>query len=94
MQRIWIEFFIEFQVSLRLFLFHIVFATHLIYLLFARFVLRLFFSNMQFYWVFRVERIGFLSFSFQLRYLELAISPSFRLSCFTSNALYLRVLCA
>ena len=40
---------------MRLFLFHIVFATHLIYLLFARFVLRLFCSNLQFSRVFRFE---------------------------------------
>ena len=40
---------------MRLFLFHIVFATHLIYLLFPRFVLRLFCSNLQFSRVFRFE---------------------------------------
>ena len=58
MQRIWIEFFfIKFKVSLCLFLFHIVFATHLIYLLFARFVLHLFCSNLQFSRVFRFEEL-------------------------------------
>ena len=68
MQRIWIEFFIKFKVSLRLFLFHSVFATHLIYLLFARFVLRLFCSNLQFSRVFDSSgAYGLRPFIFQLR---------------------------